>query len=116
MNDALTLSPLIAWVGALSLLLNFGLSLWGILASGSRANTTRLNEHEARLGRHDTRLGGVEQTLRSVPSTSDLHKIEMSLAGMAGDLRVMGQRLEPVAAIADRLQELLLQQSQQAKR
>ncbi|MCW1934106.1 DUF2730 domain-containing protein [Pararhodobacter zhoushanensis] len=111
MTDALTLSPVIAWVGALSLLLNFGLSLWGLLASGARQNKTRLDEHEARLSRHDTRLGGVEQTLRTLPSTGDLHKIELSLSRMEGELGIMGQRLQPVAAIAERMQELLLQQS-----
>ena len=95
----------------MSLLLNFGLSLWGLLASGSRQNKARLDEHEARLGRHDTRLGGIEQTLRTMPSTGDLHKIEITLTQMSGELGIMGQRLQPVAAIAERMQELLLQQS-----
>ena len=111
MNDVLTLSPLLAWVGALSLLLNFGLSLWSLLNSGARQNRIKLDELDARLGRHETRLGGLEQTLRSLPSTGDLHKIELELSGMRGELGIMGQRLMPVAAIAERMQELLLQQS-----
>ncbi|WP_370269220.1 DUF2730 family protein [Nioella sp.] len=111
MTETLTLSPLIAWVGALSLLLNFGLSVYGLIASGSRANKVRLDEHEARLARHDSRISGVEQTLRTLPSTGDLHKIELSLSRMEGELGIMGQRLQPVAAIAERMQELLLQQS-----
>lgn len=109
-NNALTLSPVIAWVGALSLLLNFALTLWGLLNSGARQNRVKLDELDARLGRHETRLGGVEQTLRSLPSTGDLHKIELALSRMEGELGIMGQRLQPVAAIAERMQELLLQQ------
>lgn len=112
MSDPLTLSPLIAWVGALSLLLNFGLSLWGLLASGSRDNKAKIDEHDARLTRLDARLTSIEASLRAMPAREDLHKIELALARMEGEIGVMGQRLEPVAAIADRLQELLLQQSQ----
>ena len=111
MTETLTLSPLIAWVGALSLLLNFGLSLWGLLNSGARQNKLKLDELDARIGRHETRLGGVEQSLRSLPSAGDLHKIELALSRMEGELGIMGQRLQPVAAIAERMQEMLIQQS-----
>jgi len=110
-TETLTLSPLIAWVGALSLLLNFGLSLWGLLNSGARQNKLKLDELDARIGRHETRLGGVEQSLRSLPSAGDLHKIELALSRMEGELGIMGQRLQPVAAIAERMQEMLIQQS-----
>src|SRR5690606_15782017 len=95
-TETLTLSPLIAWVGALSLLLNFGLSLWGLLNSGARQNKLKLDELDARIGRHETRLGGVEQSLRSLPSAGDLHKIELALSRMEGELGIMGQRLQPV--------------------
>jgi len=98
-TDALTLSPLIAWVGALSLMLNFGLSLWGLLASGSRANKTRLDDHDARLARHDTRLSGVEQALRALPAKDDLHGLQLALTELRGEMRetraIMG-RLEDI--------------------
>lgn len=111
MNDPLILSPLIAWVGALSLLLNFALSLYSLLSSGSRANRTMLEAHEAALNTLEGRIAAVEQSLRILPSTGDLHKIELALSRMEGELGIMGQRLQPVAAIAERMQEMLIQQS-----
>jgi len=41
-NDVLDLSNVVAWVAALSLLLNFGLTIWNLVASGSRENSKRI--------------------------------------------------------------------------
>ncbi|WP_323036234.1 DUF2730 family protein [Pararhodobacter sp.] len=111
MTETLTLSPLIAWIGALSLLLNFGLSVYSLLVSGSRANKTRLDGHEERIVEHDARLGGIEQSLRFTPGKDDIHGLQLALARMEGQIGVLGQRLAPVAAIAERMQELMIEQS-----
>ena len=111
MTETLTLSPLIAWVGALSLLLNFALSLYGLLSSGARANKLRLDRHEQQFSEHDKRITSAEQTLTGLPSNADMHRIELLLARMEGSLGAMEERLKPVAAIAERVQELLIQQA-----
>lgn len=108
MTDPLTLSPLIAWVGALSLLLNFGLSLWGLMASGTRANKMRLDEQDVRLAHQDARLGGIEQTLRAVPERDDLHGLQLALAEMRGDLREMRAIMGRMDAIISRHEDHLL--------
>lgn len=108
MSDPLTLSPLLAWVGALSLLLNFGLSLWSLLASGTRANRQRLDDHDARLARHDTRISGVEQSLRNMPAKEDLHGLQLALAEVRGDLREMRAIMGRMEGILGRHEEHLL--------
>lgn len=37
-GDVLNISPLVVWVIALSQLMTFGLTVWNLVSSGSRAN------------------------------------------------------------------------------
>jgi hypothetical protein len=107
-NEALTLSPLLAWVGALSLILNFGLSLYGLLSSGARANKLRLDRHETMLGEQDKRLGRVEQTMRGMPAKDDLHGLQLSMERMAGDLREMRAIMGRMESVVGRHEDHLL--------
>lgn len=109
MNDPLTLSPIIAWVGALSLLLNFGLTLWSLLASGARQNKAKIEEHDARLGRHDVRLGGVEQALRSLPAKDDMHGLQLALSEVKGELRETRAIMARMEDIISRHEQHLLE-------
>ena len=76
----LDLQPAVVWIGALALILNFGLSVWNLLASGSRENAKRLESHAGRLGDHDQRLTGLEQRLSAVPAQGDLHQVQLAWA------------------------------------
>lgn len=108
MTEVLTLSPLIAWIGALSLLLNFGLSVYSLLASGSRANKQRLDAHDSRHARHDERLSGIEQALRALPAKEDLHGLQLALSEVRGDLREMRAIMGRMETIISRHEDHLL--------
>jgi hypothetical protein len=109
MTEVLTLSPLIAWIGALSLLLNFGLSVYSLLVSGSRANKQRLDDHEERLAHHTTRLSGIEQALRAMPAKEDLHGLQIALTEVRGDLREMRAIMGRMETIISRHEDHLLE-------
>jgi len=64
------------------------------------------NEHAALM----TRVQSVESELRHLPDRETTHRLELALEKVNGRLSSMDARLEPVAAISERLQELLLQQ------
>jgi hypothetical protein len=85
----LSLTPLVAWVGALALILSFGTNLWNIFSSSSRKNGTRIEEMAKRLDQTDNRLNSLEHTLRGMPGKDDIHGVEVALSEMRGDLRVM---------------------------
>lgn len=107
--EVLNISPLVVWAIALSQLLTFGLTIWNMLSSGSRANAKRLEEHAAQLGRHSERIQGVEQSLRDIPTREDFHKLDKQMTQLSGALDVMTERLRPLEAISDRMQELMLE-------
>lgn len=107
--EVLNISPLVVWAIALSQLLTFGLTIWNMMSSGSRANAKRLEDHSSQLGRHSERIQGVEQALSDIPTRNDFHKLDKQMTQLSGSLDVLTERLRPLEAITDRMQELMLE-------
>lgn len=108
MTENLDLSSVVAWVAALSLLLNFGLTVWNLVASGSRENSKRIESHATRLTALDHRLTGVEQAQRTAPVKDDLHQLHLSMSNMGGDVREMKAIMARMEAVLNRHEEHLL--------
>ena len=110
-SNALDLSSVVAWAAALSLLLNFGLTVWNLVASGSRENSKRIESHAARLTALDHRLTGVEQAQRTAPVKDDLHQLHLSMSNMGGDVREMKAIMTRMELVLGRHEEHLLEAS-----
>lgn len=106
-GQALNISPIVIWVVALSQLLTFGLTVWGLMASGSRANAKKLEEHAKRIERHDLRLNSVEQTVKDGPTRTEMQSIALAMEAMRGDVKVMRAELEGSMAIMERLEAIV---------
>lgn len=83
----LDINPGVVWVIALSQLLTFGLTVWNLIMSGSRANARAIHEHEEVLQAHGARIASIEQTVVSLPAKDDLHKLRIELTAFHGELR-----------------------------
>jgi Protein of unknown function (DUF2730) len=103
-------ADILVWVVALSTLLSFGTALWTIFSGPSRKNVARLDDHTGRMDRHEARLQSLEQEMRAMPTKEDMHKVQLSLGRLEGQFAVMNERLAPVKAISERMQELLFNQ------
>ena len=103
----LNINSAVVWVVVLTQLLNFGLMVWNLMSSGSRANTKKIEELEARLGRHDLRLNSVEQSLRSGPSPGDMHTLELAMEQLKGELRTISAVISGHVAIMERLEAIV---------
>jgi hypothetical protein len=106
-GQVLNISPIVVWVVALSQLLTFGLTIWGLMASGSRANATAIKLHAERLTGHDLRLSSIEQTMKESPSKDDMQTIALQLEGMRADVRVMRAEMEGSMQIMARLEAIV---------
>lgn len=102
--DVLNISPFVVWVIALSQLLTFGLTVWNLMASGSRANTKAIDENKARLDRHEARLSSAEQTLKGLPGREDVHKMQLSITELGGFLREMRAEMKGTSEIIKRIE------------
>lgn len=81
---------------------------WGALSK-------RGDDQADRLDRQESRIVAIETALRAMPSREDLHRIEISVAAMAGDLKVAtallsGQKdvMQRVEAVVARHEDHLL--------
>lgn len=59
----------------------------------------------------EDRVAQLESEFRHLPDRDSVHRMEVSLTELRGELKSMGEQLRPVASIADRLQEFLLEQA-----
>ncbi|WP_353429012.1 DUF2730 family protein [Paracoccus denitrificans] len=109
-GQILNINPLIVWVIALSQLLTFGLTVWNLIASGSRANARTLETHGETLRGLDSRLSAVELSMREIPTRKDFHDLDKQMTELRGSIGVLMERLRPVEAISERLQEVMIEQ------
>jgi hypothetical protein len=95
----LDIQPVVAVVGALALLLNLGLTLYGLFSSGAKANARRLDGHSESIRTLDQRVTSMEQSMRAMPAKDDVHALQLSMTELRGDvvlLREIIARLENV--------------------
>lgn len=109
-GQVLNISPFVVWVIALSQLLTFGLTVWNLIASGSRANARTLETHGETLRGLDSRLSAVELSMREIPTRKDFHDLDKQMTELRGSIGVLMERLRPVEAISERLQEVMIEQ------
>lgn len=79
------------------------------------AVSKQLNEHvlDGTQSRQDiaSRLTAIEGELRHMPTAEAYQRNEVALAELNGHIAVLSERLKPVSAISDRLQEFLLDEA-----
>lgn len=106
-GQVLNISPVVVWIAALSMILNFGLTLWGLLASGSRANAKKLDDHSKRLDGHELRLGSIEQAQDGQLKPKDLHELALEMEELKGDLKAMASAMAGQTEIMKRLETIV---------
>lgn len=106
-TEVLNISPIVVWVIALSQLLTFGLTVFNLMASGSRSNAKLLELHKTRIDAHDLRLGSIEQTIGGLPRREDVHKLQLSMTEMQGFLREMRAEMKGSNEVIKRIETVV---------
>lgn len=105
--NVLNISPFVVWVIALSQLLTFGLTVWNLMASGSRANAKAIDGHKTVLDHHAIRLSSIEQELADNPGRKDMHELHIALSEMRGDLKEMRATMRGNNEVMRRLETIV---------
>ena len=100
MPDVWQILTALAAVGA------FLLSLYTLLTARNRKDVTELLDAK---NRHENRLAKVEIEVSHLPGAQTVHELQLSMTEMKGQLAVIVERVAPIKAIAERLQENLLE-------
>ena len=118
--EILNISPVLVWTMALSQLLTFGMTIWTMLTSGSKQNRqliVQIGERMDRVERTETlHFGDVSRHIQrhddqiaQMPSKEMMHRLELSLTRLDGHIGKIDERLKPVAAISERMQEIMIE-------
>lgn len=117
---------LLPWASIALILANF---LWSVSVNRASARKseldevrtdvanvrTQLNDHvqsgTASRAAIADRLTTIEGELRHLPDAQSAKRTEVALSEVRGELQVLSERLKPVAAISERLQEFLLEEA-----
>jgi flagellar capping protein FliD len=96
-----------------------------IMSAGEKKLDERLTKVESKLVEHDRRVQAMENEVKHLPDRDTTHRIEMTMAQImgrldaqdatiAGRFSAMDERLKPIQAIGERLQDVLIEQARSA--
>ncbi len=106
----LSVGEIVLWIVALNTFLSFGTAVWMLFSGPSRKNTARLDADELRLTAIETSHARLRDSVERMPNAETMHRVELAMARMEGHIDRLDERLKPVAAISERMQELLIEQ------
>ena len=81
----------------------------GYFSSGEKTLGDRVKMAEKKLIEHDRRIQAVEGEIKHLPDRETTHRMELAMSEINGKLNVMAERLKPIEAIGERLQETLME-------
>lgn len=64
---------------------------------------------DRRIETNETRVGRLESEIAHLPGKDSVHGLEMAMQEMKGQMAVVIERVGPIKAIAERMQEVLLE-------
>lgn len=110
------------WLGVIALLISLGGTIYAWLTrSGKEAGEKvskleerlqlAVSERDRKIDAVEDRISRVEGELKGLPDRDTVHHMQIEMTAMRGAMEVLTERLKPLAAISDRLQQFLLEQS-----
>lgn len=90
------------WLSIVALLISIGSAAYAVLTRTGQEAHEQVADLEKRVGK-------LEGELAHLPDKDTSHRMEMAIARLEGQLAVMDERLKPVAAMASRMQDYVLE-------
>jgi len=99
------------WLSICSMVASLGTIIFTVLTRGSRDNSVAIRKVDERVLDLEQKVARMETDMRHLPSKDGIQRMEITLAEMNGKIAVLSERLQPVAAISERLQEFMLERA-----
>ncbi len=85
------------------------LSVVAIFIAWVNRRTDAIRAVETRLDRHDVRLQKLESEMQHLPDQGSVHGLQLAMTELKGQMAVIIERVGPIKAIAERLQDVMLE-------
>lgn len=117
-----TQADITALVALLLSSINLFAAIRTLLSAGEKKLDERLSKAESKMIEYDRRIQALENEVKHLPDRDTTHRIEMTMtqimgrldaqdAALAGRFSAMDERLKPIQAIGERLQDVLIEQA-----
>lgn len=90
-----------------SLLLSLGAVVYAFFANRKKDTDARFKDGSKRMDRHENRIVALEQTVKSMPGTGDIHALQLELVKQTGELAEMRAVMKGNAKIMERLENIV---------
>jgi hypothetical protein len=98
------------WLPAIAALISVASVIYFILTSPAKTAAAAAEAVTGRVDQLEQRLVRIESELPHLPDRESVHRLELSVSDMRGDMRAMAERMTTVSETSRRLQEWLLEQ------
>ncbi|WP_455270319.1 DUF2730 family protein [Rhizobium herbae] len=124
-TSVLDIAPILAWIIAAMTIVNFIVLMKNLLSAGEKKLEERVAKVEGKAIEHDRRIQSVEGDMKHLPNQETMHSIELTMlkivgrldkqdATLEGRFSAMDERLKPIQAIGERLNDVLVDQMKRA--
>ncbi|UXN07529.1 DUF2730 family protein [Bartonella sp. HY761] len=96
-------------VSICAMLITIGTAVWNLITAGSRKNEKQIQQLIELNAEQTKRIDTLESTVKTLPDVTALHNIQLSLAELRGDMRVISTSMEPLKGLATHINELLIE-------
>ncbi len=83
------------------------------VAELEKATAADLAVRDIKIDKLEDRTSRIEGELRHLPDKGQVHRMELSLTEMRGDMKALTERIVSLAGISERLQQFLLDQAKE---
>ncbi len=98
---------LIVWVSGLIAIISLISTIWSFVSSGSRSNAKKINEHDQSIAAVKLRLQSLETEIKAKPAVNDMHRLEVMLAEMGGDMKAMRATMKGMSESMTRIDNVV---------
>ena len=93
--------------GLVSIVISITAMLVTVLGNRRKDIDRRFRDGSKRMDTHDLRLQALEQDVRSMPGKDDLHRLELQLSGIAGDMKAISASMVGMAQSINRTEKIV---------
>lgn len=116
MNIALSLADMSAIIAFVALCISTGTAAWGIFTSGHKQHAKDIAALKETAIATTHKVEKLEMAVKSLPDADSLHRMELSISEMRGDMKAMRAGLVPVQTMAESLTAMLIENAKGAKK
>lgn len=103
----LNLDLLMKLASLLSFIISIAALVSAFFTSRKKDVDHRFREGSKRMDRHDLRLQALEQDVKGMPGKDDMHRLELQLSEISGDMKAMYATMTGMASSIERTEKIV---------